>query len=572
VDHAGAEVSTEHVVIQFDAQTQAVVRAVEGIEARLQQLGHAHARQSRSMQAALDRITTAGQRVAYHYGLIHRSIAGLLSPMSQVIRKALDWEQSITRLGGAVGGVVDNMLEGVGVTDGMSGAVDGLVSSIGDADSAVGSLIRDGLSGLVTVGETVIGTMLEMSYSVNSLAESVVSMVGSVMQSVNQLSTIPEDLNAASTGHTLLDELERLDELELAYQRVIDEQGRLMGEQSPERMAYEQQRRVVAEAESRSTERNRAQDEAQAWVDAQNAAIDEERRQREADLAQLRDDIDRAENAVALAAAGLRSGLEGDSTERVRGGASRRGGGGSTTVAQTWLAAALIQIGEQMDAVTDATPSFTGAIERVASWLGGGEGKGGAYDKGGQQGIPGLYDTMLSDKRATQSSLDAALEQGFAGLPGAAASALGDVSTGIADFVRGTEGAFASMGEALKSTLAGALGSIGSALTQGALSAAISGTMALGPIGLIVGLGMALLTASGLLGGTGGGATANAQQMAQQADVFGAIRTDTSGGGGSIVYHTSIGAYFGDPERSDAAARGVAGGLRRLRRTGEMPR
>lgn len=566
--------STEHVVIQFDAQTQAVVRAVEGIEARLQQLGNAHARQSRSMQAALDRITTAGQRVAYHYGLIHRSIAGLLSPMSQVIRKALDWEQSITRLGSAVGGVVDNILEGAGVTDGMSGAVDGLVSSIGDADSAVGSLIRDGLSGLITVGESVIGTMLEMSYSVNSLAESVVSMVGSVMQAANQLSTIPEDLNAASTGHTLLDELERLDELEQAYQRVIDEQGKLMGEQSPERMAYEQQRRIVAEAESRSSERNRAQDEAQAWVDAQNAAIEEERRQREAGLEQLRSDIDRAEDAVALAAAELRSGLEGDSTERVRGGASRRGGGGSTTVAQTWLAAALIQINEQMDAVTDATPSFTGAIERVASWLGGGDGgKSGAYDKGGQQGFPGLYDTMLSDQRiATQSSLDAALEQGFAGLPGAAASALGDVSTGIADFVRGTEGAFASMGEALKSTLAGALGSIGSALTQGALSAAISGTMALGPIGLIVGLGMALLTASGLLGGTGGGATANAQQMAQQADVFGAIRTDSSGGGGSIVYHTSIGAYFGDPERSDAAARGVAGGLRRLRRTGEMPR
>lgn len=545
----------EKVVIDFEANTKAVISAIERVEGRITALGNQHAHAAKKSEDAFKKMKAAANdlRFMLERELIEKGMKGLIRAwetlgrhMDTTTPQMRRFEDAFGRLGDTLAGTMQSALESSGVLDQLTGTMEGVTGGSDEANVAVQNFARMGLQMLVQVTAVAAEGVL-------GIAAAITAVVDSARIAYNYA----QRLGATAGGAYIQMHIDDLNDqiADLEEERADTGSGRRGTQYS----------RQIATIREEITTYQAALQQFNDMTSTESGETDAAINTLETDMQTLQDAMAgvwqmRGDLVDALAVAPIT-----DS------GASDQGqtdSGARHTF--TWIGLLAATIGSDADLLQLQLDSVGRTLEQ---WNDMSEAK----DDKGLGGLRSPWGQMTGADRENSGRAGAGagirdlVSGAFGNLPSVATGALDQTASAVGQFIAGVDGAFAQLGESIKQTFASTLSGIGQAFTAGAVEAFAAGTIGGGPLAIFGLIGLALSTISGLLGGTGGNG-ASASRVRAQADVFSAIRGDTQAAGSTIVYHTSIGTYFGDPEREPGAARGVAGGLRRLRRTGAMPR
>ena len=434
----------------------------------------------------------------------------------------------------ALGTVLLGALDAGGGADTLGTKLREMRDDVLDADTALGGLVRSGFTAIIRGSEFVITALGRVTQGFQAI-------LGAVRIASEGLAEFFGAQAARRVGEDLRPAIERLDELE----QLLGDPTRRPGERSRLRQEIADQRLLVAALSAE-------------WEARENVA-DAQTRDREEAIAGLEAELQGTEDlidGIGELSDQIVTGLGGSFTmaaDVAESGARRTGQALREEIAaplhemlpvlREFLAGlALLQKGAGLGSQEEAL-ALAGTFGLKTP---GGEAAPGALaPKDVIFGKEAELAMLETQRAADETRLSVA---GIFGGPvqDEILQGLGSMQDSVHNFLQLTRGEFGSWGLAIRETLGGLMGQIGSSFLSAA--AQVIGGASSGPFGLFLALGGAFSILSGLLTGGGGGGRTARSASSVPADVMAGIRPGASRGTQSQVIQLSVGAVFSRDE------------------------
>lgn len=455
----------------------------------------------------------------------------------ELVKSFDEAKRALQSVGASIGTVALGAIEASGALETMSDTTEQLSTDILSADTALGSFVRQGLTGVVLATQIAMQGLLRLAQAVIFVRDLYPTVVDEGESFLTEQAAGREDLVLAARIRNQERQLETLRGELTDPSLTRSETADILARQT-------EVQRALNELES---ERVSAAEISAALIEGANVDA-------EASLDSLWTNAQDLENyieQIGVLGEQLRTGLEGDFTMDPAG----DGGGAGREIepgeglfgfslgdVRQWVNEALNIVNRQTRFYLEQHSVDT---ERAA-----GGAMGDVFGDVLLLGIFGARDKTEPEKQAEQ--LPTAIDDVMAAAQQSWTGGLGDMSTALGQFFTGAIDSAEDFGAAFKNTLGSITGSIGASFFQAATSV-VSGASA-GPWGLFLALGGAFSLLSGLLSG-GGASGPSIATSGRSPAALTSPQPQMSGGGAGNTYILESGATFftrGDTRREVA--------------------